>query len=179
MNGKIEGRTLCRCGFHRFESSLVSAAMPLLSQPSKAPRAKTTRAKLAPGAPLVVAIVGNQVEAKLGEVVVTATPEGALWIADAKTLIVSDLHLEKGSSFARDGQMLPPYDTHATLSRIAALMEQLAPEIVVSLGDSFHDGGGPARMNARDRELLQSLIARCDWIWVEGNHDGRSAETIG
>jgi DNA ligase-associated metallophosphoesterase len=153
--------------------------MPLLSQPSKAPRAKSTRAKRAPIAPLVVAIVGNKVEAKLGDVTVTATPEGALWIDDAKTLIVSDLHLEKGSSFARDGQMLPPYDTHATLSRVAALMEQLAPEIVVSLGDSFHDGGGPARMNERDRALLQSLIGRCDWIWVEGNHDGRSAETIG
>jgi DNA ligase-associated metallophosphoesterase len=152
--------------------------MPLLSQPSKAPRSKASR-KRSVAAPLVVAIVGNQVEAKLGDVVVTATPEGALWIGDAKTLIVSDLHLEKGSSFARDGQMLPPYDTHATLSRVAALMERLAPDIVVSLGDSFHDGGGPARMNERDRALLQSLIARCDWIWVEGNHDGRSAETIG
>jgi DNA ligase-associated metallophosphoesterase len=152
--------------------------MPLLSQPSKAPRAKSTRVKRA-SAPLVVAIVGNQVETRLGEIVVTATPEGALWIADARTLIVSDLHLEKGSSFARDGQMLPPYDTHATLSRVAALIERHAPDIVVSLGDSFHDGGGPARMNARDRALLQSLIARCDWIWVEGNHDGRSAETIG
>src|SRR5438128_2481735 len=69
--------------------------MPLLSQPSKAPRAKTARAKRGAAQPLVVAIVGNQVEAKLGEVTVTATPEGALWIADAKTLIVSDLHLEK------------------------------------------------------------------------------------
>ena len=109
----------------------------------------------------------------------TATPEGALWIAEAKTLIVSDLHLEKGSSFARNGQMLPPYDTHATLSRVASLTDQLAPDIVVSLGDSFHDGGGPARMHERDRALLQALIGRCDWIWVEGNHDGRSAETIG
>ncbi len=153
--------------------------MPLLSQPSKAPRAKAARTKRAPAPPLVVAIVGNQVEAKLADVTVTATPEGALWIADAKALIVSDLHLEKGSSFARNGQMLPPYDTHATLSRAAALMERLAPEIVVSLGDSFHDGGGPARMHERDRALLQSLIGRCDWIWVEGNHDGRSAETIG
>ncbi|MFZ2030733.1 MAG: ligase-associated DNA damage response endonuclease PdeM [Vitreimonas sp.] len=125
------------------------------------------------------AIVGNHVQARLAHETVTATPEGALWIAAAKTLIVSDLHLEKGSSFARNGQMLPPYDTHATLSRVAAVMDQLAPEIVVSLGDSFHDGGGPARMHECDRALLQSLIGRCDWIWVEGNHDGRSAETIG
>src|SRR5262249_37808215 len=145
----------------------------------KITRVKATRPRRAPVSPLVFAIVGNQVEANIGDVTVTATPEGALWIADAKTLIVSDLHFEKGSSFARDGQMLPPYDTHATLSRVAALMERRTPEIVVSLGDSFHDGGGPARMHARDRSLLQSLIGRCDWIWVEGNHDGRSAETIG
>src|SRR5262249_11077493 len=137
--------------------------------------AKASAPKPAP----LFAIVGPHVEARVAETTVTALAEGALWIADAKTLIVSDLHLEKGSSFARNGQMLPPYDTHATLSRIAALMDALEPEIVVSLGDSFHDRGGPARMHAQDRELLQALIGRCDWIWVEGNHDGKSAETIG
>jgi DNA ligase-associated metallophosphoesterase len=151
--------------------------MPLLSQPRKKPSRPAPQARAA-AAP-VFAIVGDHVEAKLGETIVTALPEGALWVAEAKTLIVSDLHWEKGSSFARDGQMLPPYDTHATLSRVAALMERLAPDIVVSLGDSFHDGGGPARMHAQDRELLRSLIGRCDWIWVEGNHDGKSAETVG
>jgi DNA ligase-associated metallophosphoesterase len=160
--------------------------MPLLSQAAKkklgasAKRAPSKRkvAAVAASTPLF-AIVGPHVETRLAEAMVTATPEGALWIAEAKTLIVSDLHLEKGSSFARNGQMLPPYDTHATLARVAALMDALTPEIVVSLGDSFHDRGGPARMQAQDRALLQALIARCDWIWVEGNHDGKSAETIG
>jgi DNA ligase-associated metallophosphoesterase len=124
-------------------------------------------------------MVEANVEARVADATVTATPDGALWIADAKTLIVSDLHLEKGSSFARNGQMLPPYDTHATLSRVAALMTRLAPDIVVSLGDSFHDWAGPARMHAQDRDQLRALIGRCDWIWVEGNHDGKSAETLG
>ena len=157
--------------------------MPLLSQPSKKPsppsRSPKRGSRVSPVLAPVFARVGNHVEAKLGDVTVTALPDGALWIGEAKTLIVSDLHLEKGSSFARDGQMLPPYDTHATLSRVAALMEALAPGIVVSLGDSFHDGGGPARMHERDRALVETLIGRCDWIWVEGNHDGRSAETLG
>lgn len=153
--------------------------MPLLSQPSKKPAPSSRLRKRSASAAPVFALAGNQLEAKLGEATVTALKEGALWIAEAKTLIVSDLHLEKGSSLARDGQMLPPYDTHATLSRVEALMHRLAPDIVVSLGDSFHDGGGPARMHERDRALLQTLIGRCDWIWVEGNHDGRSAETLG
>jgi len=149
--------------------------MPLLSRPSpKAPRPRRA-AKRAPP----VAIAGDSVTLKLGDTLVTALPEGALWIESAKTLIVSDLHLEKGSSFALRGQMLPPYDTHATLAKLEALMARLGPDIVVSLGDSFHDGGGVARMGAAERAQLQKMIGACDWIWVEGNHDGRAPETLG
>ena len=148
--------------------------MPLLSRP--VPK-KPQRAKAAPLAP--VAIVGPCVEVKLEGVIVAALPEGALWVESARALVVSDLHLEKGSSFARNGQMLPPYDTGATLARIAALMDEHEPDIVVSLGDSFHDGGGPARMAPKDRDLLASLMARCDWVWIEGNHDSKSAATLG
>lgn len=150
--------------------------MPLLSRPApRSPRPSKRAARALP--PL--AIVGPHVEARLGDTLVTALPDGALWIADAKTLIVSDLHLEKGSSFALRGQMLPPYDTHAALVKLDKLIDAMAPDIVVSLGDSFHDGGGVARMSASDRDLLQGLIGRCDWIWVEGNHDGRAPEVLG
>lgn len=149
--------------------------MPLLSRSAGKPQ--RPRRVTRPLPPL--AIAGANVEAKLGGVIVTALPEGALWIASAKTLIVSDLHLEKGSSYAIRGQMLPPYDTHAALMKLTDLMLRLQPDIVVSLGDSFHDGAGPARMDARDRELLRLLMSRCDWVWVEGNHDGRAPETLG
>ncbi len=154
--------------------------MALLSQPAPAPKPRRNSAaarRARPAPPL--AIVGDRVEARLAGTLVAALPEGALWVAESKALIVSDLHLEKGSSFAVRGQMLPPYDTHAALARLAALADRLNPDIIVSLGDSFHDRGGPARMAAEDRALLQSLIARADWIWVEGNHDGKSAETLG
>ena len=151
--------------------------MPLLARPAspKPPRRPRKVARVLPP----MAIVGATVETKLAGVTVTALPEGALWIGDANALIVSDLHLEKGSSFALRGQMLPPYDTHAVLTKIEKLVERLKPDIVVSLGDSFHDGAGVARMGAEDRALLKRLIGSCDWIWVEGNHDGRSAETLG
>lgn len=150
--------------------------MPLLSRPSGQPRARPARAKRAPPP---ISTAGAAVEVRLGDAQVAALPEGALWIAEAKTLVISDLHLEKGSAFALRGQMLPPYDTHAALTKLASLIERFSPDIVVSLGDSFHDGGGPARMAERDRALLQSMIARCDWVWVEGNHDAKSAETLG
>ncbi|MDX2235727.1 MAG: ligase-associated DNA damage response endonuclease PdeM [Hyphomonadaceae bacterium] len=104
-------------------------------------------------------------------VAVEALPEGALWIPDAGALVVSDLHLEKGSAFAVRGQMLPPYDTRATLGRLAALMARRSPTVVVSLGDSFHDARGPARMDAGDARALSALVAQADWIWIAGNHD--------
>ena len=146
----------------------------LAQQPKRTPRPRTAARASPP-----LAIAGANVEARLCGVTVTALPEGALWVAEAKALIVSDLHLEKASSYALRGQMLPPYDTHATLTRVSALIDALAPDIVVSLGDSFHDGMGPARMDAGDRALLQTLIGSADWVWVEGNHDGRAPETLG
>ena len=154
--------------------------MPLLDRRNEERATHVTRKpRRAARALPPIAIVENTVEARLGGQMVVTLPEGALWIESARALVVSDLHLEKGSSFAKGGQMLPPYDTHATMARVAALMERLAPEIVVSLGDSFHDGGGPVRMHALDRDLLRALTERCDWVWIEGNHDSKCAETIG
>jgi DNA ligase-associated metallophosphoesterase len=150
--------------------------MPMLHRPA----AKPTPLRRAPARAMPpMAIEGANVAFRLGEALVTALPEGALWVAESKTLIVSDVHFEKGSSYAVRGQMLPPYDTHAALMKLTDLMLRLQPDIVVSLGDSFHDGGGPQRMDARDRDLLKLLMSRCDWIWVEGNHDGRAPETLG
>jgi len=104
-------------------------------------------------------------------VVLEAYPEGALWWDHERLLVVADLHLEKGSSFARRGQMLPPYDTAETLGRLSRLIARLNPRTVACLGDSFHDGGGPERLAPRDRLTLASLQAGREWIWVAGNHD--------
>lgn len=123
--------------------------------------------------------VDRSVEVLIGGKIVAALPEGALWIEDGRALVVADLHFEKASSFARGGQLLPPYDTRATLERLAALIEEHEPDLVISLGDAFHDGGGPARMIEDERLLLQALARSCDWVWIEGNHEGRSAETLG
>ena len=86
-------------------------------------------------------------------------------------LVVADLHLEKGSSFARRGMLLPPYDTAATLSRLAALIERYAPRLVVALGDSFHDPFAATRLAPADRAILTRLAAARQWLWIAGNHD--------
>src|SRR4030088_961025 len=79
---------------------------------------------------------------------------GALFGQEQSLLVVSDLHLEKGSSFATRGVLLPPYDTVATLSRLAAVIARHDPRTVIALGDSFHDRNAHARLSAPDREAI-------------------------
>jgi DNA ligase-associated metallophosphoesterase len=96
---------------------------------------------------------------------------GALWVLNHQTLIAADLHLEKGSAFAARGQMLPPYDSRATLDRLEAEIDALQPAAVVLLGDSFHDAKSVGRMAPDDRARLDRLATGRDWLWLEGNHD--------
>jgi len=96
---------------------------------------------------------------------------GALWWSSEKTLVFADLHFEKGSSYARSGTMLPPYDTRATLARIESLARRYAPARIIALGDSFHDRDAAERLDNDDRTRLASLGADIEWIWIAGNHD--------
>ena len=96
---------------------------------------------------------------------------GALFWTEQSLLVVSDLHLEKGSSFAARGVLLPPYDTVATLGRLAAVIARHNPRMVIALGDSFHDRDAHERLSDTDRNALAALQVRRDWIWISGNHD--------
>ena len=118
-------------------------------------------------------------EIRLGAAGFIADPSGALWWPQRTTLIVADLHLEKGSSFARRGMLLPPYDTRATLGRLAAAIERLRPNRVVALGDSFHDDEAADRLDPADQALLAGLVGRQDWLWLAGNHDPRPGPALG
>lgn len=101
----------------------------------------------------------------------TADAAGALFWDDERLLIVSDLHLEKGSSFAARGILLPPYDTAATLARLAAVIARYDARRVIALGDSFHDADAHARVTDSDRDAIATMQAGRDWIWIAGNHD--------
>ena len=102
-----------------------------------------------------------------------ADPSGALWWPAEETLIVADLHFEKGSSFGRRGLFLPPYDTRKTLSRLEAVIAARLPRRVISLGDAFHDAGAEARMDRADAARLIALTHGREWVWIAGNHDPR------
>ena len=104
---------------------------------------------------------------------------GALWLAHENMIVVADLHLEKGSSLAQRRVLLPPYDTAATLARLAGLMERYRPRRIIALGDSFHDRTAAQRMDEADRDALRALQTGRDWIWIAGNHDPLPPESVG
>ena len=108
-----------------------------------------------------------------------ATRDGALFWPRENALLVADLHLEKASWFALAGQFLPPYDSHATLSALAAEVERSGATRLYCLGDSFHDRFGCDRLPANARELLQELTSKLDWTWIVGNHDPGFADHCG
>ena len=57
-----------------------------------------------------------------------ARPSGALYWPERRWLIVADLHLGKSERLARrGGPLLPPYETAATLERLAAEVAALGP----------------------------------------------------
>jgi len=112
-------------------------------------------------------------------VTLLADLSGALFWEEQSLLVVSDLHLEKGSSFATRGVLLPPYDTVATLGRLAAVIARHDPRVVIALGDSFHDRSAHQRLSAADRDAIASLQARRDWIWISGNHDPALTPDLG
>ena len=108
-----------------------------------------------------------------------ATSDGALFWPDQEALLVADLHLEKASWFARLGQFLPPYDSHATLSSLATVVERTGATRLYCLGDSFHDRFGCDRLPADARTLLTGLTEKLDWTWIVGNHDPGFADHCG
>lgn len=116
---------------------------------------------------------------RIGGLAAVADPSGALWFEGEATLLVADLHLEKGSAFAARGQFLPPYDTRATLAALAEVIARLAPRRVIALGDSFHDRNAHARLDAGDAAALTGLLKGRDWLWLAGNHDPLPPRGIG
>ena len=100
-------------------------------------------------------------------------PSGGLYWHGQKTLLVADLHLEKMSSFARRGQILPPYDTGLTLARLESDLRRTGAQRVVSLGDSFHRDEGTVTLSDADRARIDGMTDMAEWLWLSGNHDPR------
>lgn len=100
-----------------------------------------------------------------------AAGDAALYWPSQNMLLVADLHLEKASNYAQHGQMLPPYDSLATLEELQRLIALTRAAAVLCLGDNFHDNGGEARLTGQAAQILRTLTTQTNWIWITGNHD--------
>ncbi len=114
---------------------------------------------------------GAGAETSVNGVAAVCDPLGALYLPDAGTLVVSDLHLEKGAAYARRGMLLPPYDTLATLTVLDAVIARYDPKLVISLGDNFHDRVGSRHLPETFRSRIVAMAAGREWVWINGNHD--------
>jgi DNA ligase-associated metallophosphoesterase len=108
---------------------------------------------------------------RVGPLDFVADVSGALVLPEDRLLLVADLHLEKGSAFARRGIFLPPYDSRATLASLASALARWRPARVIVLGDTLHDGGAMDRIDPADLAALRALQSGIDWLWLSGNHD--------
>jgi uncharacterized protein len=115
----------------------------------------------------------------LGGVALIPDLSGALYAPDYGTLLVADVHLEKGSSLARRGIHLPPYDTRSSLTQLAGVVAEIKPARLIFLGDSFHDQEARERIDASDLAYLKRIANLQETLWITGNHDPAPPEDIG
>lgn len=115
----------------------------------------------------------------LGGLAFALDHSGILYLPDHRAVVVADLHLEKGSARAARGAFLPPYDTRETLARLARAIAPYAPRVLIALGDSFHDVGGPDRLGEAERAGLAAIAQGREMVWVTGNHDATLPASLG
>jgi len=115
----------------------------------------------------------------LGGVDFIPSLSGALYAPAFGALLVADLHLEKGTSLARRGVHLPPYDTRESLNQLTAALAEVRPARLIFLGDSFHDGNARDRIDAGDLAVLRAITSSVETVWITGNHDPAPPQDIG
>ncbi|MEW4467840.1 ligase-associated DNA damage response endonuclease PdeM [Parasphingorhabdus sp. JC815] len=117
-------------------------------------------------------------ESHAGPIVLDAVK--AAFLPRSRTLLVADLHFEKGSYLQSAGNaLLPPYDTLETLSRLNRAIAAFRPEHIVALGDSFHDAGVSERIDKKHVEMLNNIVnSTARFTWILGNHDPEIPATV-
>lgn len=94
--------------------------------------------------------------------------EKAIWWAEAKMLLVADIHLGKVGHFRQAGIPVPKKIHHTDLQTLSRLIEQYAPHSLTILGDLFH-----SKLN-NEWLLFEEWCANhknLEINLIKGNHD--------
>lgn len=99
----------------------------------------------------------------------------------SKTMLVADLHFEKGSFLQMNGHApLPAYDTQDTINALAAVVADYSPNHIVALGDSFHDIDAGLRLSRAHSDAINAIINSVPkFTWILGNHDPDIPQALG
>jgi len=101
-------------------------------------------------------------------------PNGELYWQNKKTLIISDLHFEKGSFFSETRQFIPPFDTIETLRQLSKFIDDYPVEMIIFLGDLVHDKFAFQRMTGEAKEIFFEILKNINCTLTIGNHDDTS-----
>lgn len=102
-----------------------------------------------------------------GESLLLSKDKAIYWEAK-KMLIISDLHLGKAAHFRRAGIQVPSTVSGTDLDKLAALIAEFSPEILLVTGDMFHH-----KVNSETEtfKLWRAQYAELRIILIKGNHD--------
>ena len=103
---------------------------------------------------------------------------GAVYFPADELLVIADMHLEKGTAWAKRGIFLPPYDSKLTIVALQKVVAKFLPKRILFLGDSFHDKTAALRLQTVELEALNQIAAKQELIWVTGNHDPQIPDMI-
>jgi uncharacterized protein len=112
----------------------------------------------------------------VGGATLSLLPEKAVWVHEARALLIADLHLGKALSFRRLGVPVPRGTTATNLQRLSQLVARHQPQQVIFLGDFMHSA------MAQAAEILDPLAAwraahpALSLTLVRGNHDSRAGD---
>jgi uncharacterized protein len=112
----------------------------------------------------------------VGGATLSLLAEKAVWVQEARALLIADLHLGKALSFRRLGVPVPRGTTATNLQRLSQLVARHQPQQVVFLGDFMHSA------MAQSAEILEPLAAwraahpALPLTLVRGNHDSRAGD---
>lgn len=100
-----------------------------------------------------------------------ATAEGALWIPDAETAVVADLHVGYEAFHAARGQAVPRVEACELAAVLARIVGRLGARRVVVAGDVKHAFARPVAGERADLARVLAGAGDAEVVLVEGNHD--------
>ena len=103
-------------------------------------------------------------------------PERAVVRQDTRTVIVADLHLGKSDHFRAHGIPVPGATNDDTLTRLSGLLDAVAAETLVVLGDFFHSRDGVTDTLIESLRRFRDRHAVTEMINVRGNHDRHAGD---